>query len=656
MKTIEVQVQRDHLERLAVAKSPTNAVAELVWNSLDADATEVFVHLDRNDLDGIQGVRVIDNGHGLPYGDSTSAFGQLGGSQKRHQLRTRGGRIIHGRQGKGRFHVFALGNHVIWTTRYMEDGKTFEYTIEGERSHLQVFRISDPKGKVIKECGTITEVTAIEKPPKVLGLPRARQILNEEFALYLRQYKNIRIVFDGEILNPASVEDHVQDYKIEGVILEDGRSVDAEMTVVEWSIKTERMLLLCDEYGFTHSQIPPGIHAPGFMFTAYLKSALIRELNDDGGLSLDELHPDLQKLLDIARNILRDHFRRRAAEKAGGLVEQWKKEEVYPYRGTPKNPIEEAERQVFDVLALSVHEYLPDFGSSSRENRKLSFGLLKTALETSPDAVNIILQDVLRLPREKQEELAELLERTSLEAIINASKIVANRMDFLQGLEVLVFQSDVKKKTLERRHLHKIIAEHTWLFGEEFNLTVSDASLTSVLKRHLDLATIEILEDGPVIRADGSEGIIDLMLSRVVPQPRADQNEHLIIELKRPIVKIGNTEIGQIKEYATAIIRDERFRETNTRWEFWAVSNTMSESVQLDASQSGKPAGLVWDLEEPRVKLWVKTWGQIIDECRARLRFFQDKLNIAADETSGLKYLRSVHKKYLPDILSEQEV
>jgi hypothetical protein len=41
MKTVEIQVQNDHLERLAHVRKPILAVAELIWNAVDADADKV---------------------------------------------------------------------------------------------------------------------------------------------------------------------------------------------------------------------------------------------------------------------------------------------------------------------------------------------------------------------------------------------------------------------------------------------------------------------------------------------------------------------------------------------------------------------------------------------------------------------------------------
>ena len=651
---ILVNVESDHLDRLATSKSPLAAIQELIWNALDADATRIEVHLDRNPLGGLETITVADNGYGLAHEEALNVFARLGGSWKMGKNRTLSGRVLHGQQGKGRFLTFALGSHAQWLTRYRENNTTFEYVIEGTRANLREFFIDDPKA-VNSVTGTVVTVTGIERTPSSLVAERARQQLTEEFALYLRQHAGITIVYDGIAVDPSGVEDFVADYELPDIHVGINR-VSASLTIVEWLVPTDRSLFLCDENGLSLHRVPPGVQARGFTFTAYLKSAYIRELSERGELALEELSPEVRPLIEAAKNQLKTHFRNRTAERSKSIVDQWKHEDVYPYEGVPANPVEQAERQVFDVLALNVYEYLPEFDVSSRENRQLSFRLLRTAIETSPEAVQLILRDVLNLPKEKMDELAQLLERTSLEAIINASRIVADRLDFLHGLELLVFDPELRGKTLERRHLHRIVAEHTWVFGEEFNLTVSDKSLNAVLRRHLDLAKIELMDDTPVVREDGSQAIIDLMLSRVVPQPRQDQNEHLIVELKRPSVAIGSEEAGQIKSYATAIATDDRFRATNTRWEFWAVSTEISDSVRIESNQADRAPGILLDASQQYgFRVWVKTWGQIIEDCRARLKFFQERLNYVADEDSSIAYLRRVHEKYLPDPLKDDD-
>jgi hypothetical protein len=656
MKELSVKVQSDYLERMVTVKNPVLAVAELIWNSLDAEASRVEVTFSLNALDGAEKITVVDNGHGMDYEEVTSAFEKLGGSWKKYSTHSKGDlRRLHGKRGQGRFQAFSLGEHVSWHTCYMLHRHKVEYTISGRRARLGVFTIDD-NPKQAKDCGlgTTVVIEGVDNGVYSLITPKAVQTITEQFALYLRQYPDVGIYYQGHKINPADAEERLEEYTLDDVELDDGRVISSKLTVIEWKAETDRVLYLCDSGGFALSEIKPGIQAPGFDFTAYLKSDYFKEL-DEQNLLMEDFHPPLKKVVANAKGKLKDHFRKRAAENASKIVEEWKEEKIYPYEGVARNIIEETERQVFDVVALSLHDYLPDFEATNNRNKKFAFALLKQAIEESPKAVQRILEEVLELPKEKQEEFAQLLERTSLTAIINASKVVADRLDFLRGLELLVFDPQSKQQILERRQLHKILNEQTWIFGEEFNLTLSDKSLNDVLNKHLQKLGRGPEEDGDlVLREDGSKGIVDLMLSRVVPQPRAEEREHLIVELKRPSQKIDPEVAGQIKSYAFAVADDERFRDTKTRWVFWAISNEISDSVRREANQRNRPRDLLFEDEEERIFIWVKTWGQLIESCRARLEFFQRELNYSVENESALAYLRKVHSKYLPPVFADE--
>ncbi|WP_206241696.1 ATP-binding protein [Novosphingobium terrae] len=82
-KTVEIQVQNDHLERLAQVRKPILAVAELIWNALDADANRVEMFLREDQLGDFEAIEVIDDGHGIEHGDAESLFSRLGGSWKK---------------------------------------------------------------------------------------------------------------------------------------------------------------------------------------------------------------------------------------------------------------------------------------------------------------------------------------------------------------------------------------------------------------------------------------------------------------------------------------------------------------------------------------------------------------------------------------------
>lgn len=654
---IQLEVQIDYLEKEAAAK-PVAGLAELIWNSVDADASHVRITCKRNKLGGLDALIVEDDGHGIEHIDAEVFFGKLGGSWKKNARRSKQEqRQLHGQEGRGRFKAFAIGSTVCWESTYESSGKLKQFRIIGKRETLNTFSVSDPKASSAKQTGTRVEITDIREGVESLDNARAvAEELARRLALYLRAYPTVKIEFDGVEVDPKQVESHYAAYKLDNIKLDDGRLIDAHLAMIEWKIPTERGLYLCDASGFARTEIPPRIQAPGWNFTAYLASSLITELEERAAFALEDMHPDFERLMDAARRKMREHFRKRASEIAVGRVAQWKKEDVYPYRGDPKDVVEQTERQVFDVVATQLAEALPDFDASDSKSKKLSMRLLRQAIEESPDDLQTIFSEVLGLPKEQQTDLAELLKRTSLSSIITASKQVADRLNFIRGLELLLFHPLSREQLLEREQLHKILEGETWLFGEEFAQTVSDQSLNDVLAAHMGLLGKRMDDDSTVLREDGSRGRVDLMLSRLVPQTRANEREHLIVEIKRPSVLIDSSVIDQVESYAFAVARDERFKDSNTRWIFWAVCNDMKDSGHRKANQKDQPIGRVAAWDNPRIEIWAKRWNEVIDSNRARLHFLQQRLQYRVDDQSALEALRRVHAKYLPPVFAEPEL
>ena len=237
--------------------------------------------------------------------------------------------------------------------------------------------------------------------------------------------------------------------------------------------------------------------------------------------------------------------------------------------------------------------------------------------------------------------------------IIKAAKVVADRQDFLKGLQILLFDAAVKDKLLERKQLHKILERETWIFGEEYNLTNSDQDLDKVLAKHIALLgprqNAAPAAPGPVAIDGQTRGIIDLMLSRKVMKTNPSEREHLIVELKRPTQKIDSDVLGQVKKYAMAVAEDERFVDTGTQWTFWALSNEVSPSARREASQTNRAYGIAY--QGGNITVWVKPWSQVIEDCLSRLAFYEKELQYKANDNSALEYLTKVHEKHLPAAL-----
>ena len=642
-------MQADFLERQSKA-NPVQAVAELVWNGLDADASRVDVRLEYGEM-GMTRIVVRDNGYGIRHPEAPEVFRRLGGSWKKPGGRTKTKqRMLHGYEGRGRFKVFALGRVADWRVTYQTDEAELRgYDITMLEDNIREVRITDEESIETGKTGVEIAVSELHREYRSLGPDNAVQEFAEIFALYLKDYRDVSILYEGTELDPATAIASTCTEQLSDII-EDGAAHGAELEIIEWRNVTTRGLYLCTEQGFPLSKVTTRFHIGEIQFSAYLKSSFITKLHGEAQLDLAEMNPVLNACVEEAQQAVQAYFRDRAAERAWSVVEEWKAEKVYPYEGEANTPLEDAERKVFDIVAVTASDYMPDFVSAPTKKKAFDLRMLRTALEKSPKELQIIMKEVLGLPKRKQEELAGLLQEASLSSIISAAKIVADRLKILAGLEQILFDTDMKARLKERSQLHKIIEDNTWLFGEEYNLSVSDKGLTAVLRKHRKILGEDVVIDRPVKHVSKKRGIVDLMLSRALRRHRADELEHLIVELKRPKVKIGDEEITQVEKYAISVANDERFRPVNgVKWTFWAISDDVSEYAAYRMDERGVISS------NGNMTVGIKTWGQMIEENKARLQFFQEKLEHQVDDQTALKHLQEKYRKFLAGVVPEGE-
>ncbi|WP_442738215.1 ATP-binding protein [Streptomyces pseudogriseolus] len=640
MEKVTLQVEQDHVEGVARLGNPLGAVIELVWNALDADATEVRVEIERQEIGGVSKVTVSDNGHGMPSESCRSYFERLGGSWKRTALVSRDKRrALHGKNGHGRVRAFALGQHVRWTT--VGDGVdgVIKTVIEADRAAMRSYRI-ETKGVTSEKTGTVVEAWGqVPKLEHLTEYSRVLPALAAEFALYLETYPDSSITYDGKRVDPGAAQVHSASYALDPV----GDLPAPELRVIEWRKAITRELALCDARRMPLIKLRPEIQAPGFHFTAYLSWAGFEDRPHDLSLvDWDEDSPASQ-VVEQARERLRLHFRDRVDDRRREQIREWQRDNVYPYAGEATEPTEIAEREAFDTVATTIAKHIP----KARSAKRATLGLLKETLAAKPDHTHEILDRFFSLTRQEKEDLALLLKRTSLTSLIRTSSEVTDRLDFLRALELLLFDPESKKVTRERDQLHKILENETWVFGEEYSLLVSERSLSEVLKKHLDKLRAPEPDDTDVRLPDGRSGRVDLMLSKTTMW--VQKPHHLVVELKRPSVTLGMQEFSQLVGYATAVTKDERFRSTEATWDFWLIGNSMDESLRGLARQPNYPEGQVGAVGTT-ARLWAREWSEVIQECKQRLHFYRDRLDYQSTDEHALDYLVRKHADATPTV------
>jgi hypothetical protein len=648
-RSVSIQVARDHLERLKKA-SGSSALMELIWNRLDADSKSILIRTKETAI-GISQLTIEDNGHGIKYDEAEMIFGTLGGSAKKMRRISPGKRKLHGEEGKGRFKALTLGTLIKFESTFADNGsnKYFEITVDSNR--IQDASIGDVKTLKKGEGKPGVKVTIDninQDSASILKSDRIYQQIEEKLAVYYMTYPDFKVLFNKR---PLDFEHFIKNKSEESVkVPVEGTKKEFEfkVRVIEWSIPNEKNIFLCNAAGISYLEIPLGVRTSSFNVSAYVLSKYIEDLHKTGMLFYGENEPILIQAIDFAKESVRKYVRDRIHANAKDFIDEAKKEGIYPYKGKPDGAIQDAQRKVFDILALNINEFVPKFSEQESATKKLTFSLVKEALESDSASLKKILSEAIQMPKEKQDELAEILEITSLADITSTIKEVSDRLRLLYELKLLLFEKGKKEKVLERKHLHKIVKSETWLFGDDYTYGADDVNLKNVLKAHLqvlgrtDFEEIIKGTDNPLLN-----NIPDICIYKQFPRGKAGYFENLVIELKRPSKRSGNEELEQVKKYARAISTDARFDQTKTEWSVILLVTEMDKELEFEYEQEGRPQGQI--LVKKNLKVYVKKWIDVISEAEIRFQYLKEKLNYEIKEDKeGVTLLKKKYSQYLP--------
>lgn len=207
-QTIKVDVADEHLKRFSQS-NPLDAIIELIWNSIDAGSTLIKVNINRNAVEGIESIEVVDNGFGIKFDEVESTFGKLGKSQKQSDHFNPRGKRYHGSLGEGRFKAYSLGNQIEWKSKDHSSKRIS--IIKGSTSEIGKYKISRADDD-LKFKGT--HFLALNGNSEKLRLGSDEKIsekLLTIFAPTLLSDKDLRIELNGLTLDPEGHIERIED-------------------------------------------------------------------------------------------------------------------------------------------------------------------------------------------------------------------------------------------------------------------------------------------------------------------------------------------------------------------------------------------------------------------------------------------------------------
>jgi hypothetical protein len=646
-----LQAGDDHVERLAHENDPVRAVVELIWNAIDAEAAEVTVVLEHDDVLGaICKTIVTDNGHGIDRDELEPTFGRIGGSWKRLSTKTKNGkRGLHGKRGEGRLRAFALGNRVTWLSHSTDTaGQLHRVEVSGSTAQRNVFE-RDASPAIDVPPGTVVTVwNESQKALLQLESDKTLPVLLSHFAPVLLNDGDLHITYNGTNLDPSHEIASTNDYPLP-FAEDDGVTHGAALRIIEWKTVKQRAIYYGqDAEHFVHEESAQDIE-PQFLYSAYVTW----EGFDQDSLSLiglgDMAVGPVGALWTAARAGIRAHFTERRRERRREQLDRWKSEKVYPFEGEPQTETDKAERAIFDVVAATIAPQIP----SKKDNARVTLGLLRHALLRDPDQLSVLFNEVASLTSQDRETLTKLLSETTLPGIIKAANVVIGRNNFLAGLERLLFPATGQGTIGERDHLHPMLERELWIFGEAYHLMSSERGLTELARNHLKLLGLPSRRVDPVMRWDERSGRVDLHLA--VKMLEFEIARHLVVELKSPEITLGRKELNQVEDYANVILEQPVFATDKATWDIVLVGTDYDSVVANRFMGGARSQGLVFNPEarpgRPAVRVFVRRWRDILDENRLRLRLMTDNLEHDPSLEDGLRHIREEYSDLLPDSL-----
>ena len=596
------RVIAEHLGKQKFATT-TKAIGELVANAFDAGAMLVDIDVEENELGGIESITVVDNGEGMTRQVIHERFGMIGVETERSESSSRLGRF-----GVGRLGVYRIGSVSKWTTvAAAPDGTKHRLTFTLREDAPSSFSVEDEIVGEDEPAGTSVKVvnifdTGAERPTQ----SRVVWDVAAQFCSYLLGNSDRKIRVNGDVLDLDRIVESREAESLSAAEYDLPRDAILTHLLLKMAVEVSRFpaQLLFATKGITvqtgRIEDPPSPNYLGIVESPYLDESVAS--SRDAFVLLDS---GFANLTNAVKERIKSYAHRLRIEQKDRFIERVRQMKHYPFRTTPADAVTMVEQTLFDRVIELLH-VSTNLENLSQKQQEMVFGLLHRSLGN--EHLLEVLDRVATLGDEEMRDFREVLERTTLQSIIRLASEATDRLVFLDVLHDLVYGEDARHLR-ERSQLHKILEPNCWIFGPQFHLATSDKSFREVIRKHRELAGLETADEVDIARVNGVADIPDLFLAaaRDYPLPAPEKaHHHVIIELKRPTVRVGMKEVQQVTRYGTTLSQSQQFDRNSTQWDVFVVSTHVQPEVDVLRKQKNRPEGCFSDSEG--LRMWA--YGQ----------------------------------------------
>lgn len=647
------QITDEGIKKHFKSFEPIQAIFELVWNGLDANANSVEIKIIRNGVGGLEEVLVIDDGDGIDVNNLENNFEKFNESSKKHDDDK------HGSHGKGRLAFHKLCDKAVWYTK--RDGYDSKIIITSTtvKDFEGVYLEEGQQHRFLKraDSGTCVELVNFGRG----NLPEdssVRERLSNEFGWFVALNKSISVSVNGQVIAVPDHDLHEISFSIEG------NRFSAK--VFRWHDKpgseksynylvSSRSRVIQKETSKFNNKV--AFHTSAYVFSEWLDGY------DPDALEIDPKRSEYNKvykkimkeIVQFQRSIYHDYLRGYVDQE----IDKYDENGYFPsYSGLDKKY---ADWRKGNTKSILKDIYIADptiFQKLNSKQSKIFIRLLDVVLVSNEnDAVFDVLDGVLDLDEDNLGMLAKQLKTTTLENIISTIEILQKRQIALKQLREVM--ENRYNDVLETPDLQKIIESNTWLFGPQYSiLGAEEDSFTKISKGLRDtVKDIEVISNQDIEDGLGVEGVnrqVDMFLARKFPEYDLNGSpifKCVIVEIKRPGISLNKKHLQQLEDYAEIVSKHAAFSSDKMRFELILIGRKISKDDYLirnriETLKHHAESGLVSD---GRIKCYVRDWFSIFDEFELSNNYLLNNLNSKLDdfsEEATEEIVSDLQKKY----------
>lgn len=637
---LQLSVKNQSIESSGITNDYKEAICEYVWNGFEAHATEVNIDYSLNVASGIGTLSISDNGEGIVYNSISDTFGAFLTSQKNLlSLKMKS----KANKGKGRFSFSAFATGAKWITTYKEpdfdDYKTYEIVLENDKK--EVLNYTEPQMSAIKKTGTkvvfnnIFSLTSENMAFEVL-----EPALLKEFAwfLYLCKGRNLKININGK---PIEYEKYINtEYSEKTLTTIDGNRFEVTLIVWEEAIKEK---FCC--YFFDSKDEVKNIETTSFNRNTveFNHSVFVKSDFFDGQECLDtemesnqislftdeddkKVYKQLKKFIaGFIEKKIGNYMSQKADDAVRQMIEERKTFPEFsddPYGKMQKQDLEKVTKEIYKLEPKIFYKLKP-------VQEKSLLGFLNLLLNSKErENVLTIVEQIVELTPEQRQDFSDMLRKTKLENVIDTIKFIQERYKVIELLKAIVF--DMPQYANERNHIQKIVQQHFWLFGEQFNLVSADERMKNALEKYINILYGGKDTDSTLDEDAEQERRMDIFLCNnreVETSFGTTLEENIIVELKAPRVILSKKVLRQIEDYMDFVRKQLSFNSEYRRWKFIAVCKEVDEDVKGRYKTFEDRGKVVLVHEIDNYEVYALTWDDIFKSFELRHAPLLKRLN-----------------------------